>query len=556
MTTTTNQRPEGQRDRRHLIFLPLVALIATLPLIVHGCSCGHDFDFHLLSWMEAAAQLRHGILFPHWAYTAAWNAGEPRFIFYPPLSWMLGELLGLISNWTVAPILYTWLVLTAAGLALYRLVRPFTTPNAALLAAALYIVNPYMLFTAYERGAFGELLAAVWLVLLLHVALAERPTTVTIALPIALLWLTNAPAAILGCYTLAIVAIIRLCKKHTHIALPITAGTLLGLALAAFYIVPATYERRWIQINLAFTPNLTPFHNFLFTHTNEPAHDEINHTVSFIALTLIATALAFFAELYRTRRTRTPQAAAALLPLSILTGMILLLLTPLSTPIWRFTPELSILQFPWRWLILLSVTAAFVLAIALARSNLRPIGTSLLALFFAAMLTAPAIHTFRQDCDEYDIPSGLTEIFRTHTGVDATDEYTPLGAHNSALGHLNQPFWLAPSAAAPSPTTDEDTAPPLLHHFTVNSPQSQTLILNLRAYPAWRIRINDALITTRRRRSDGLIALPLAAGPSTIDIAYATTQDIILGRAISLLALLLLLLEIRRNRRAHLSSIQ
>ena len=61
---------------RPLLLIALAALIVVHPLIVHGCSCGHDFDFHLLNWMEAASQWSHGTLYPHWAYTPAYNAGE------------------------------------------------------------------------------------------------------------------------------------------------------------------------------------------------------------------------------------------------------------------------------------------------------------------------------------------------------------------------------------------------------------------------------------------------------------------------------------------------
>ncbi len=45
----------------------LAALIATSPDLIRGNSCGHDFDFHLVSWLDAAASWRHGIFYPHWA---------------------------------------------------------------------------------------------------------------------------------------------------------------------------------------------------------------------------------------------------------------------------------------------------------------------------------------------------------------------------------------------------------------------------------------------------------------------------------------------------------
>ena len=178
-----------QRDRLPYILIPLAALMTITPLIARGCSCGHDFDFHLLSWFEAARQFTHGNLHPHWAYTPAYNAGEPRFVFYPPLSWTIGAILGLILpqswGWQWTPIVYTWLALTASGLALYRLARDFTTSTAALFAATLYMANPYMLFTAYERTAYAELLAAAWIPLLLHAILREQVTIPRIAIPIA-----------------------------------------------------------------------------------------------------------------------------------------------------------------------------------------------------------------------------------------------------------------------------------------------------------------------------------------------------------------------------------
>ncbi len=198
------------RERLPYLLIPVAAFIAILPLLINGCSCGHDFDFHILNWMEAARQFTHGNLHPHWAYTPAWNAGEPRFVFYPPLSWTIGAILGLVLPWTWTPIVYTWLALSASGLALHYLARDFASSNAALLAAVLYTVNPYMLFTAYERTAYAELLAAAWIPLLLHAILRKQVTIPRIAIPIALLWLTNAPAAVMSCYALALLTFIRI----------------------------------------------------------------------------------------------------------------------------------------------------------------------------------------------------------------------------------------------------------------------------------------------------------------------------------------------------------
>jgi hypothetical protein len=91
-------------------------------------------------------------------------------------------------------------------------------------------------------------------------------------------------------------------------------------------------------------------------------------------------------------------------------------------------------------------------------------------------------------------------------------------------------------------------APPT--HLTVNSPTPNNLILNLRDYPAWQITLNQTPINNRLQRDDGLIAILIPAGPSTLNIHYTQTLDQIAGDAISLasLALLALLLSHRRTK--------
>ena len=67
--------------RDGILLIPLAALAACWPLLSHGISCGHDFDFHLVSWMETRRAWSEGVLYPHWTQSPNWAAGEPRFVF-------------------------------------------------------------------------------------------------------------------------------------------------------------------------------------------------------------------------------------------------------------------------------------------------------------------------------------------------------------------------------------------------------------------------------------------------------------------------------------------
>ena len=470
--------------RRHFLVLACVALFAIHPLILHGCSCGHDFDFHLLSWVEAATQFAHGNLHPNWAYTPAFDAGEPRFVFYPPISWALGAILGLIlthlpgvsevAGWAAAPIVFTWIALTASGLTMYRLAREFVTPNAALLAATLYLVNPYMLFSAYERTAYGELLAAAWMPLLFLGILRARVTVAGIAVPLALLWLTNAPAGVMGSYTLALLAVIRVVRRdgmRLQLALKTFAGTALGLALAAVYIIPAAYERRYVQVRMAIVEGVRIADNTLFHHTgttpDQLFHDQVLHTASVIAvLLLIATAaalIALFAFRRRAQSSANPDTPFSILPLAILTAAIAFLLTPSSLPLWNHVPQAEFLQFPWRLLAVLGPVFALAIAGVVERLRLNSAFTSTIVLVAAIGLTVPAYRAFHQYCYPEDTVPARLALFHSRIGTDPTDEYAPTGADDDALKAADPPYWLAASANAPAPANGLPGPAPL--HF-------------------------------------------------------------------------------------------
>jgi hypothetical protein len=562
-----------------LILLPLTALLITLPLILHGCSCGHDFDFHLQSWLDAAQQLRHGTLYPHWAFSAAYNAGEPRFIFYPPLSWMLGALLTMLFPITAAPAIYTWIALTAAGFAMHHLARQYTSPNAAIFAAALYMANPYMLFNAFERTAYAELLAAAWIPLLLLAALRKRPTVRGIAIPVALLWLTNAPAAVMGCYMLALLALLRLIAsfrvsrqavqpetlKPSRLLLTIIAGTALGLALPAFYLLPAAYERRYVQIAMAIIPNMRFEDNFLFVHTADSAHNAVLHTASLLAVVLLLLTAGAVAALFlrsRSLHTRSKDAPT----LAALTFAIAFLLVPISTPLWRYLPDLAFLQFPWRLLTLLSAVLAFAIALLLPRGESRRSPLLIAAPVCALLLSLLGITLYRQPCDDTDLPATAASLFNTHHGVAPTDEYTPNGADNDVLRSNDPGYWLTtdPTGFAPGtlpnlsdtdPSFADDLDPEQTvsvqapQHLVLQLPQPETLILNLRDFPDWRLTRNGSELPPHTERDDGLLAVALPAGASTLDITWQYTLDQKLGLAITACALALFGLTYRRSRK-------
>jgi hypothetical protein len=542
-----------------------------------GTSCGHDFDFHLVSWFDCLNAWRHGILYPHWSSSPNFGAGEPRFVFYPPLTWMLGAALGLILPWQLVGIVLTWLLLAGTGLATRALARLFLAEAPATLAGCAALFAGYAPFTAYERSAFGELAGGIWIPLLLLYALRARRDAPprAFAAPVALIlagaWLSNAPLGVMASYLLAAVACSVAVLQRSWLLLGRAAlAAVLGLGLSAFYLVPAAYEQKWVDIQQATDdPGLRIENSFLFGHAPEAGmelHNDELKRVSIITVAMIAVALG--GALLAWRRGVLPIADKRWLVLALIPLAVLVLQLPASRVLWDYLPKLRFLQFPWRWLVVVEAPLGIFFAAAIwpaiaARRWLRvAVAASSATLFLA--LTATAQRVFFQPCDAEDAVAPMVQVYRSGAGFQGTDEYAPIGADDyvvatglpdaclvanakTTLGVIdtagaNPDWWVEQHSCAAtfSRTAASARAGPDHLEIKAQMPQAGTLILRLRSYPAWAIRVNGQPASEAVAREDGLIDLTVPQGLVDVTADWTTTRDVWVGRWLSIAALLVL----------------
>lgn len=540
-----------------LLWAPLLAIGAAafaveIPFFFLGTPSGHDVEFHLYSWLEVLAQWKQGIVYPRWAGLAHFGYGEPRFVFYPPASWTLGALISSICPWTIAGSAYIWLVLVAAGVSMFTLARRWLTRRDAIFAAVLYAVNPYHLVIVYWRSAFAELLASCLLPLLLLLVLkaAEgQRVTAGLALVLAAAWLTNAPAAVMIHYSFLLLIVCFAWRQGSSRILMIGAGAVaLGACLSAFYLLPAIYEQKWVNIAEAVSAGSRPVDNFLFIHTTDADHDAFNRIISWIALLEIAaTFTAAWAARPSSEKSSSRRTGLETQPglWQILVGWALLcalLMFPVTASLWKVLPKLEFMQFPWRWLLCLSMIFSIFVTGGLRRWWMRAAVCAV-----AILVIATAWHRIQPPW--WDNRADLREMqdnMYTGVGYEGTDEYTPVGADPSAIDKD------AHSVSVEGPAKAE------IHvlrwgaeskSFTAEMSAADQLALRLFRYPAWRVEVNGHAVETAARPGTGQMLVPVAAGMNRIQITFVRTWDRAAGGWVSVIAAILVIVWILRIQR-------
>ncbi|HZQ19226.1 MAG TPA: 6-pyruvoyl-tetrahydropterin synthase-related protein [Terriglobales bacterium] len=537
------------------LIISAFTLCVVLPFIKLGIPSGHDFEFHFNSWIEVAEHWRQGTFYPHWAALAHFGYGGARFVFYPPFSWTLGALLGIVLPWKFVPAAYIWIVLTLAGWSMFLLARKWFSYRSAIFVALLYATNPYTLVIVYWRSALAELMAAIYLPLLLLLILRleknARWTLVPLSLLLAAGWLTNVPSAVMMTYSIAILAVVIAFRRRSFSLLAtMAAAVLLGAMLAGFYLVPVFHEQSWVNISQVLAPGVRPVDNFLFTNTTDADHNLFNLLISIVAvfqIALLGLALwgsrrGLIVARLQKKDARSPLQTTNDEPPTTLFSLLLvwsivcaLLMVRPTLPFWLYLPELRFVQLPWRWLLCLNVPFALAITFGVRRWWLR-------AIVCAAALATFLVVWHRVQVPWWDNAGDIQEMLDNQqdgTGNEGVDEYVPATADSYDINH-NAPLVRFEGNAAVRINVQQWLAE--RRRFLVNSSAPGNLVVRLFNYPSWKVRVNGRLAKTGTTARTGQMTIAITAGQSQIEIDFVQGRDRMVGMLCSAVAFIVLLI--------------
>jgi hypothetical protein len=376
------------------------------------------------------------------------------------------------------------------------------------------------------------------------------------ALIFAFVWLSNAPAGVLASYSMALLFVWAAVTKKSLI--PLVRGGFalaLGLALASFYIVPAAYEQKWVNITQALASGLQPTQNFLYTMINDPEHNLFNWIASSAAvLLMVLTGIAALAAREKNSGANSSQEVSRRAMLLLAGAATILMLRPTAI-FWTLLPKLRFVQFPWRWMSILAVAYAYFLGAAVAR---RKFVWVWIVSIVAITAGSGAFLVQSAWWDSEDIPV-LREAIANNKGFEGTDEYDPAGDDHYSLPEKAPRVEILASENGEGIRTQPGGTPPadvLIERWTaderdvrVNAHEPVRVVLRVLNYPAWRSEVNGKVVTPQLAEGTTQIVLPVSAGTQEIRMTFTRTSDRTLGGGISAGAGMVLLALVYLGRR-------
>lgn len=543
------------------VLVVVLSLFACLPLLGPGLPQTADGMLHLYRAFGLHRALDAGILYPRVVPDFLFGYGYPLFNYYPPLSPYLVEALhrtgfGLVEALKLA---YA-LSFPLAGLATYGLAQdvygkgPSGSRWAAVLAAVAYVYLPYFLIVVYTRGALAEALsfallpAGLWAFRRLVID-GGRWHAVGGAAIVALLTLTHAPLAMVFLPLLASYAILLAWRERQRrragLALLVA---LWGLGLSAFYWLPAAAERGWVAAANLTTGWYDFHHHFLdLFHLVQPSllypltnPHPIPPRVGLVQLLLALGGLATVAR--RQRRGELLFFAAM-----ALTGTYLAM--PWSAWLWEGVPLLAGMSFPWRLLVFVGLgtsVLAGALVLVMPRRLLWAVG--------GVLAIVPIISTVPTLAPTYlDIsPQMLTleaywrfEYQTMYIGTTSANEYTPcwLGETPWSVPRVPDAAYLASPQGSPMAlkTTLLEHSPHGVRLW-VEAQEPSLVRLHATFFPGWQALLDGKSIPVHPSTSLGLVTAEVPSGQHELHLFFGDTKARSMGKTLSLLSLLVLLL--------------
>lgn len=374
-------------DNLNLFCLASVLLFCVVTFVFPVLYAGLPDGFDLSTDLHFASAFRDGMLGGNFSTRWAndnFGFGSVGIRFYPPLAFFalaLGQI--LTNDWFLSILINLFAFLSLGSLGMYLLVREWAGPVPAMIAGMVYAVVPQHLMEIYNYFLYAEF--AAWGIMPFCFLFVTRicregkfHDVILFAISYSALILTHLPTTIIVsiCLPIYVLALMDW-KNYKTIFLQLSASIALTIAATSFYLIRIVKEFDWLAHNdQKWSTGYYDYSVWLFPNIIEPRKLYILELMSWLmdittvlTLGLLIPALIY---LFTSRADKINEPVRKIVLAATVTALFaLFMLSKPSLVIWRHAEFLQRLQFPWRWLSILSVFAVIAFAFSVWQLFLR-----------------------------------------------------------------------------------------------------------------------------------------------------------------------------------------
>lgn len=377
-----NENP-GSHNALKVIAVAGFALLAVASAAWNGIPYGNDLTQHYQFAATVSEALARGEYYPSLSPEANGGVGDYGFRFYPPLVYYaLALAFKIVGSWFWASILVFFSIFFAGGLGIFFWTREEFSDRQALIASALFVFAPYHLNQVYNNFLYAEFAASAvipFCFLFLH-RTAKEPSVRSaagLALCYGLLILTHLPSLIFCSIAFAVYGLVVMYRCGTVLrSVPALAGAVIaGIASTSFYWIKLVTELEWLNHagNEYFSNIYGYANNFLLNPSNiaNAADDVLAIWMGdLMLLAMLVIAVPSIVLMVRGKDKAGPLMAGSLAAASLAVFMASIL----SKPLWDYIGFLQNIQFPWRWMGVVSALGAVFASYGIGRLTLSDEG--------------------------------------------------------------------------------------------------------------------------------------------------------------------------------------
>ena len=480
--------------------------------------------------------------------------GEPLFNFYAPLPYYVGSLvhkLG-IGFLDTAKVLYG-LGFILSFFAMYFLGKELWGKTGGLISAFTYLYAPYRALDVYVRGDLSESWVFIFfpLIFLGAYKLAKNvngKNIALLALSLAGLFYThNVMTMLIAPFFIFWVIYLVIKEKKLKLIYPLFATSLLGIGVAASFLLPAFFEKSFIQVEhltggyFDFRAHFVEIKQFFSTFWGYGASTWLGEdgmsfqlgTVQWLLLGI--TVLLIVVKGKKMIKDKTVYLPGVLLLLFFIS---LFLQHNKSTFIWLNIPILQFVQFPWRFMAISTFFAAVISgSIAYFLPKVKYFALTILVIF----LITVNYNYFRFE-SYYDDSVDAHYISDETLSKDdrLPKDYLPVWVKVRKAEKMITPASESGKAAIANYSARSDSAT-----FDLSVEENAVIQVPITYFPGWTVKLNGEKAEFKEPSELGLIKFSASVGEYSVVVSFDNTPLRTAGNIISAVSLIVIISFIR-----------